>query len=61
MTAMAGSLRLRVIAEGIETELQHARLSAMGCTHAQGQLYGRPQAPLDRALAANRSRATVVP
>jgi EAL domain-containing protein (putative c-di-GMP-specific phosphodiesterase class I) len=57
MVAMARALQLRVIAEGIETELQHDRLVAMGCTYAQGYLYGKPHASLDRAISApNRSK-----
>lgn len=51
MVAMGRALKLDVVAEGIETELQHDRLTAMGCTYAQGYLYGRPRASLDRAIA----------
>lgn len=51
MVAMARSLQLEVVAEGIETELQHDRLAAMGCTYGQGYLYGKPMASLDRAIA----------
>jgi len=40
--AMAGSLNMDVIAEGVETE-EHLRiLLEMGCTHHQGYLSGRP-------------------
>ena len=35
-------LGLRVIAEGIETTAQHARLRGMGCDFGQGFLYARP-------------------
>jgi EAL domain-containing protein (putative c-di-GMP-specific phosphodiesterase class I) len=34
-------LGLEVVAEGIETEMQAARLLAMGCDAAQGYLYSR--------------------
>jgi diguanylate cyclase (GGDEF)-like protein/PAS domain S-box-containing protein len=36
------SLRLDVIAEGVETEIQQKILFELGCTHAQGYLYSRP-------------------
>jgi EAL domain-containing protein (putative c-di-GMP-specific phosphodiesterase class I) len=39
---MAKALDLRVVAEGVETADQADALIAMGCTVAQGFLYGRP-------------------
>ena len=39
---MAHALKLSVIAEGVETEVQAALLSGLGCEAAQGWLYGRP-------------------
>ena len=41
--AMAGSLGMQVIAEGIETEEQQQALEALGCEFGQGFLFGRPQ------------------
>lgn len=41
--ALAGSLGLEVVAEGIETEAQHEALCKMGCTYGQGFLYSRAQ------------------
>jgi EAL domain-containing protein (putative c-di-GMP-specific phosphodiesterase class I) len=39
---LAANLGLRSIAEGVETEVQSARLREFGCDHAQGYLYARP-------------------
>jgi EAL domain-containing protein (putative c-di-GMP-specific phosphodiesterase class I) len=40
--AIARSLNLNVIAEGVESESQLQLLMEMGCTHYQGFLFGRP-------------------
>ena len=40
--AMAQSLNLDIIAEGVETEDQRQRLLEMGCIHYQGYLLGKP-------------------
>jgi EAL domain-containing protein (putative c-di-GMP-specific phosphodiesterase class I) len=40
--AMAHSLELDVIAEGVETEGQRQFLLDRNCTHYQGYLFGKP-------------------
>jgi EAL domain-containing protein (putative c-di-GMP-specific phosphodiesterase class I) len=40
--AIAQALRLDVVAEGVETEVQANKLISLGCGRAQGFLYGRP-------------------
>ncbi len=42
IVAMAHSLNMDVIAEGVETEEQHQLLINMGCTNFQGYLFGKP-------------------
>ena len=42
--ALAGSLQLAVVAEGVETEGQLALLRGHGCRYAQGYLFARPVA-----------------
>ncbi|HEU5110902.1 MAG TPA: EAL domain-containing protein, partial [Micromonosporaceae bacterium] len=45
MIAMARTLDLNVIAEGIETEEQAEQLWKLGCPHVQGYLFSRPVPP----------------
>jgi len=45
--AMARSLGLDVVAEGVETEAQRAYLESRGCQGFQGYLFSRPLAPAD--------------
>ena len=41
--ALAHSIDLHVVAEGVETEDQYRVLAELGCDYAQGYLLGRPQ------------------
>lgn len=40
--ALAGTLGIHTIGEGIETEAQRSALRELGCVHGQGYLFGRP-------------------
>jgi EAL domain-containing protein (putative c-di-GMP-specific phosphodiesterase class I) len=42
---MGRALGVHVVAEGVETEEQAARLRTLGCKLAQGYLFSRPVAP----------------
>jgi EAL domain-containing protein (putative c-di-GMP-specific phosphodiesterase class I) len=59
--ALARSLRLDVVAEGIETAGQLDALHQLGCVRGQGYLFGRPEpiATLAAALAAQALPAAV--
>jgi EAL domain-containing protein (putative c-di-GMP-specific phosphodiesterase class I) len=45
--ALAQTLKIDVVAEGVETESQAAFLLRCGCTTAQGYLYSKPQPAAD--------------
>ena len=47
IVAMARSLNINVIAEGVETEEQRQLLLDRGCNHYQGYLFGKP-VPIER-------------
>jgi diguanylate cyclase (GGDEF)-like protein/PAS domain S-box-containing protein len=49
--ALAQSMDLEVVAEGVETQSQFEQLKAMGCSSFQGYLHSRPM-PADHLLAA---------
>lgn len=45
IVALSKTLKLQVVAEGIETEGQRQRLCEMSCSYGQGYLFSRPQPP----------------
>jgi diguanylate cyclase (GGDEF)-like protein len=55
---LADTLRLRVVAEGIEQEAQALELRALGCPYGQGYWFARPmdQFAVEALLAAERQR-----
>ncbi len=50
LVTLGRELRLEVIAEGIETAAQEARLRDLGCELGQGYLYGQPMPPDDLVI-----------
>jgi EAL domain-containing protein (putative c-di-GMP-specific phosphodiesterase class I) len=47
MAAMGRQLRLQVVAQGVETEAELARMREYGCDGVQGSLFSRPMPALD--------------
>jgi diguanylate cyclase (GGDEF)-like protein/PAS domain S-box-containing protein len=43
VVGLGRTLGMGIVAEGVETEAQRDALTAIGCTHLQGYLFGRPQ------------------
>jgi diguanylate cyclase (GGDEF)-like protein/PAS domain S-box-containing protein len=43
LTGLARGLGVDIVAEGVETTEQRDVLAALGCAHAQGYLFGRPE------------------
>ena len=47
--ALGGTLALRTVAEGVETEQQRQVLTALGCRYGQGFLFAKPMEPAELA------------
>ena len=56
---LAATLRLAVVAEGVETEQQRLALAQLGCAQAQGYLFGRPMAIEEVRACIDSARARV--
>ena len=59
IVALAKRLRLKIVAEGVETEAQARWLREIGCDVAQGFLYARPLPPADYAERLRAARGAV--
>ncbi|SFE53806.1 diguanylate cyclase (GGDEF) domain-containing protein [Blastococcus tunisiensis] len=59
MVGMARALGLSMVAEGVEARDQDAVLGLVGCTYAQGWLYGRPVPPAELVARRGRTFAAV--
>jgi diguanylate cyclase (GGDEF)-like protein/PAS domain S-box-containing protein len=56
IVAMARALEIQVVAEGVETELQHERLLVAGCTYAQGHRFAQAADSLPAVVDQARAR-----
>jgi len=59
--SFAAALGVRTVAEGVETEAQHAELLALGCAQGQGWLYARPLDAADVTTIVRERRTPVPP
>jgi EAL domain-containing protein (putative c-di-GMP-specific phosphodiesterase class I) len=57
VVALARTLELSVVGEGIERQAQAARLRALGCDEGQGYLFARPE-PAEAISSLLRARAS---
>ena len=56
IVALAGSLGMSVIAEGVETEAQRIFLAGLGCHAYQGYYFGRP-GPIEALIQTNQTKS----
>jgi diguanylate cyclase (GGDEF)-like protein len=63
ISAMAGALGLKVVAEGVETAEQAAEAEALGCSEAQGYHFARPAPPeeIESLIRSWAPRARIAP
>jgi len=61
VVAMAKTLGMRVIAEGVETSEQHLALAHMGCDSIQGYFFSRPVSFEKMSALLTQSAAEVTP
>jgi EAL domain-containing protein (putative c-di-GMP-specific phosphodiesterase class I) len=59
--AMAHSMKIKVVAEGVETAGQLAFLNAQRCDSVQGYFLYRPLTEADMTEALNRNRIAMIP
>jgi diguanylate cyclase (GGDEF)-like protein len=60
IVALARALHLTTVAEGIETARQATTLRALGCSHGQGYLFGRPGPARTGSVVTQRTSAAAV-
>lgn len=61
--SLGKNLRMKVVAEGVETREQMNLLKSLGCEFAQGYLFSRPldSAAVERTLAASEANSYTLP
>jgi EAL domain-containing protein (putative c-di-GMP-specific phosphodiesterase class I) len=57
---MGRAMGKRIVAEGVETELQFRKLLELGCDGGQGYWYARPSNPADVESMLKQSRPRAV-